>query len=67
MKPISFPKAAFAGLLYAILMCSWVYFDRGLNFDQLAIRFAAYFGIFAVGFYLLYNFMAKRTGKSDDG
>lgn len=63
---MSFSRAAFAGLIYAIVMCLWVHFDRGLDFDSLAFRFATYFGTFTVGFYFLYNFIAKRSAKNSD-
>lgn len=57
---MSWSRAAVAGLLFAILMCGWVWFDRSPGFDQLAIRFAVYFVTFTAGFRLLYNFAAKR-------
>jgi hypothetical protein len=66
MKPISFSRAAFAGIIYAIVMCLWVHFDRGLDLDSLAFRFATYFSIFTIGFYFLYNFIAKRSNKNAD-
>ncbi len=60
MKPIGWRRASVAGLLYAMIMCAWVYYDRGLGFDALSVRFAIYFVVFTVGFRLLYNFVVRR-------
>lgn len=64
---VSLLTAALAGFIYATVMCLWVYFDRGLSVDQLLIRFAAYFSVFTLGFYSLYNFvvgqLADRNGE----
>ncbi|MGB3797559.1 MAG: hypothetical protein WA957_14805 [Alteraurantiacibacter sp.] len=60
MRHISWSQASAAGLLYAMVMCAWVYYDRGLGFDELAIRFAIYFAAFTVGFRLLLNLLGRR-------
>ncbi|MBT8427568.1 MAG: hypothetical protein KJO02_06030 [Erythrobacter sp.] len=57
---ISWSRAAAAGLLFALVMCAWVWIDRNPGFDQLAIRFAAYFVAFTCGFYFLYNLVAGQ-------
>lgn len=57
---LDWSRAAAAGLLFAIVMCFWVWFDRSPGFDQLAIRFAVYFLAFTVGFRLLYNMIVAR-------
>ncbi len=64
--PISLPIAALAGFIYAVIMSAWVYFDRGLGFDELSIRFAAYFTVFTLGFYVLYNLAIKYLGKGGE-
>ncbi len=65
MKTISWSQASVAGLLYAMMMCAWVYYDRGLGFDKLSIRFAIYFVAFTVGFRVLMNLLAKRKAGRD--
>ena len=65
MKTISWSQASVAGLLYAMVMCAWVYHDRGPGFDELAIRFAIYFVAFTVGFRFLMNFLARRNANRD--
>ncbi len=65
MKTISWSQASVAGLLYAMMMCAWVYYDRGLGFDELSIRFAIYFVAFTVGFRVLMNLLAKRKAGRD--
>lgn len=57
---LDWSRAAAAGLLFAIAMCFWVWFDRAPGFDQLAIRFAVYFLAFTIGFRLLYNLVVAR-------
>ncbi len=57
---ISWSRAAAAGLLFAVVMCAWVWIDRSPGFDQLVIRFAAYFVAFTCGFYFLYNLVARQ-------
>ena len=52
--------ASVAGLLYALLMCTWKRSDEGTGFDELAIRFAIYFVVFTVGFRLLINLWLKH-------
>ena len=59
---MSWSRAALGGLLYAILMCGWVWYDRAPGFDELAIRFAVYFLAFTAGLRVLYNLIAKRKG-----
>ncbi|WP_145916763.1 hypothetical protein [Erythrobacter sp. QSSC1-22B] len=63
-KPVSLQRAAISGLLFAVVMCTWRYFDDGDSFDQLAIRFAIYFSAFTLGFWLLYNLVTKRRADS---
>ncbi len=46
-------------------MCGWVYIDRGAGFDELAMRFAAYFVCFTVGFRFLFNWVTKRSSGGD--
>jgi len=65
MKQISAQRAGLAGFLYGALMCAWTYYDHGASLDQLAIRFAIYFTLFSVGFYFLYNFIAKRAADRE--
>jgi hypothetical protein len=65
VKPITLHTAALAGFFYAVLMCGWVYFDKGTGLNGLSIRFAAYFAVFTLGFYFLYNFVAKRKGPPE--
>lgn len=57
---ISWSQAAVSGLLFALISCTWRYLSDGADFDELAIRFAAYFLAFTVGFYFLYNLVVKR-------
>ena len=47
--------ASVAGLLYALLMCTWKRLDEG-------IRFAIYFVVFTIGFRLLINLWLKHRG-----
>ena len=65
MRTISWSQASVAGLLYAMVMCAWVYYDRGLGFDEIAIRFAIYFVAFTVGFRVLMNLLARRNTRPD--
>ena len=51
-----------AGLIYAVLMSAWRYYDGYRDLDDLAIRFAIYFSIFTLGFWALYNLAVKRRG-----
>lgn len=62
-KPLTLRRAAAAGLLFAVGMCIWRYFDDGGSFDQMAIRFAIYFSVFTLGFWALYNFLTSRRVK----
>ncbi len=59
-------RASLAGVLFALMMCTWVYIDRGPGFDELAIRFAAYFVAFTLGFWALYNFVLRKESSKDD-
>ncbi len=65
MRAVSWSQASVAGLLYAMVMCAWVYYDRGLGFDALSIRFAIYFVAFTVGFRILMNALARRHSGRD--
>lgn len=62
---MSWSRAALAGLIFGILMCAWVYIDRGAGFDELAMRFAAYFVCFTVGFRFLFNLVTKQVSADD--
>ena len=59
---IGWHTASVAGLLYALLMCTWKRIDEGTGFDELAIRFAIYFVVFTVGWRLLLNLWFKHRG-----
>ena len=57
---MSWTRAAVAGLLFAILMCGWVWYDRAPGFDELALRFAVYFLAFTTCFRLIVTMLAQR-------
>jgi|TARA_B100000029_G_scaffold388300_1_gene384432 hypothetical protein len=59
---LSWSRAALAGVLYAVLMCGWVWYDRTPSFDELVIRFAVYFLAFTFGLRFLVNLLARRKG-----
>ncbi len=61
-RPLSLRRAALAGLIYAVLMSAWRYYDGYRDLDDLEIRFAIYFSIFTLGFWWLYNLVIKRRG-----
>lgn len=65
MRPMTIRRAAVAGLLFAVFMCLWVWFDRSPGFDDLAIRFAIYFTVFTSGYYILTNFLGARRQRRD--
>ncbi|WP_205440884.1 hypothetical protein [Tsuneonella flava] len=57
---MSWPRAAFAGLLFAAIMSVVLAFTRDLGGFQLLIAFVLHFAIFTVLFRPLYNFSMKR-------
>ena len=62
---MSLKKAALAGLIYAVLMCVWYVYGRDGDPDQIWLRFAAYFSIFTLGFWFLYNLLFGHFSKRD--
>ncbi|ROT94869.1 hypothetical protein EB810_06865 [Altererythrobacter sp. FM1] len=57
---MSWPRAAFAGLLFAAIMSVALAFMRDLGDFQLLIAFVLHFAIFTVLFRPLYNFHMSR-------
>jgi len=64
-KSIGWRKAGVAGLLFALIMSAWRYYDGTSGFDELAILFAVYFSVFTVGYRFLMNFFAQRQAQDD--
>jgi apolipoprotein N-acyltransferase len=52
--------AALVGLIFATLMATWIYLSRDASFDEVMVRFAVYFPVFTIGFYLIVNFLVSR-------
>ena len=62
---MSLKRASIAGLLYAVVMCTWRAFTSDDSMDSLMIKFAVYFGVFTTGFWILYNLFATWKANRD--
>jgi formate/nitrite transporter FocA (FNT family) len=57
---VAWSRAAIAGLLFALGMCTYIWIDRAPGFDQLAIRFAVYFLAFTTGLKLIVDYTMRQ-------
>lgn len=63
--PISKDRAALAGLIYALVMTGWIWWSRDVEVSELAWRFVLYGTVFGTLFYLLMNWLARRSARKD--